>query len=136
MNKANTKKLYESFPFLYGDHDKPMTQTLMCWGFEYGDGWFDLIFNLSKAIEQEAEKSGLTRSSDLWPRAEQVKEKFGTLRFYVANGSKPIYDLIAKAEAKSEHTCEECGLPGKTREGGWVHTTCQVCEELRNNKRG
>lgn len=136
MNKANTTKLYTTFPDLYGDHDKPMTQTLMCWGFECGDGWFDLIFNLSKAIEAEAEKSGLARSSELWPKALQVKEKFGTLRFYVVNGSNAIYSLISQAEAKSAHICEDCGLPGVTREGGWVHTTCGTCEELRNNKRG
>lgn len=135
MNKANTKKLYEAFPALYGDHDKPMNQTCMCWGFECGDGWFDLIFNLSKAIEDEAEKSGTTRSSNLWPRAEQVKEKYGTLRFYVTNDSEPIYNLIVQAEAKSAHTCEDCGLPGTTREGSWIHTTCNTCEELRNKKR-
>ena len=136
MNKVNTKKLFEAFPTLYSDHDKPMSQTCMCWGFECGDGWFDLIFNLSKAIEAETEQSGITRSSDLWPRAEQVKEKYGTLRFYVANGSEAIYTLIEQAEERSAHICEDCGLPGKTREANWVHTTCNVCEELRNNKRG
>lgn len=136
MNKANTKKLYETFPDLYADRNKPMTQTCMCWGFECGDGWFDLIFKLSKAIEAEAEKSGLTKSSDLWPRAEQVKEKYGTLRFYVANGSESIYNLIEQAEAISAHTCEDCGLPGTTKESSWVHTTCATCEKLRNNKRG
>ena len=133
MNDANTKKLYEAFPALYGDHDKSMSQTCMCWGFECGDGWFDLIWKLSKDIEAEADKAGLDSGSDNWPRAEQVKEKFGSLRFYVANGSKAIYDLIQKAEAKSSCTCEDCGLPGSTKEGSWIHTTCDVCEDLRNS---
>ncbi|NOT16381.1 MAG: hypothetical protein HOP21_12615 [Methylotenera sp.] len=133
MNDLNTKKLYEAFPALYGDHDKPMSQTCMCWGFECGDGWFDLIWNLSKDIEAEADKAGLDSGSDNWPLAEQVKEKFGSLRFYIANGSKAIYDLIQQAEAKSCCTCEDCGLPGTTKEGSWIHTTCDVCEVLRNS---
>ena len=30
-----------------------MTQTCMCWGFDHGDGWFEIIWQLSLAIEEE-----------------------------------------------------------------------------------
>ena len=112
MNKKNTQRLLEAFPGLYADHDKPMTQTAMCWGFECRDGWFDLIWQLSEKIEAQARKEGLEPGSALWPRAVQVKEKFGGLRFYIDNGSEAIQDLIEAAETESLCTCEDCGLPG------------------------
>jgi hypothetical protein len=37
-----------------------MTQTCMCWGFDHGDGWFEIIWQLSLAIEEELGYS--------WPR--------------------------------------------------------------------
>jgi hypothetical protein len=30
-----------------------MSQTCMCWGFDHGDGWFEIIWQLSLAIEEE-----------------------------------------------------------------------------------
>jgi hypothetical protein len=62
------------------------------------------------------------------PSASQVKEKFGTLRFYVHNETKEISDIIDKAEALSEETCELCGQTGKLIAKGWCRTLCQSCE--------
>src|ERR1051326_9317315 len=60
MNGELTKKLLKRFPVLYQDYDSPMTQTCMCWGFDHGDGWFEIIWQLSLAIEEELGYS--------WPR--------------------------------------------------------------------
>ena len=53
MNQQLTQKLVKRFPVLYQDFYSPMSQTCMCWGFDHGDGWFDIIWQLSLAIEEE-----------------------------------------------------------------------------------
>ena len=61
--------------------------------------------------------------------ADQVKEKFGTLRFYYHGGDDVIHGMVRMAEAMSAVTCEECGAPGVRRGGGWVHTYCDLHEK-------
>ncbi len=51
MNQENTSKLLKRFPVLYQDYYSPMQQTCMCWGFSCSDGWFEIIWQLSLAIE-------------------------------------------------------------------------------------
>lgn len=57
-------------------------------------------------------------------RAEQVKEKFGGLRFYISQYSKPLHELIYKAEELSLKTCDICGQPGKMNVNFWIQTRC------------
>jgi hypothetical protein len=54
----------------------------------------------------------------------QVKEKFGTLRFYYSGGDAHIDGLVSMAEAMSACTCEECGAPGRRSTGGWISVRC------------
>jgi hypothetical protein len=119
MNKKNTEYLYATYPNLYQNHSKSMRETCMCWGFECSDGWFKIIDELSAKLEP------------LGIVAEQVKEKFGTLRFYIGGVPTEIADevwaAIEEAEQKSEVTCEVCGAPGELRGGGWVSTLCDPC---------
>ena len=62
------------------------------------------------------------------PRASQVKEKFGTLRFYMSSHLDGMDELIDEAERKSEVTCENCGKSGESRgDLGWVLTLCDGC---------
>jgi hypothetical protein len=65
----------------------------------------------------------------LHPKASQIKEKFGGLRFYMTCGTDEIFDLVEEAEELSYKICEECGKPGKERDGGWIHTHCDDCHE-------
>jgi hypothetical protein len=53
MNRDLTQKLVRRFLVLYQDYHSPMSQTSMCWGFDHGDGWFEIIWQLSLAIEEE-----------------------------------------------------------------------------------
>jgi hypothetical protein len=55
---------------------------------------------------------------------DQVKEKFGTLRFYYSGGDDYISGLVSMAESMSGITCEECGKPGTSTSGGWIKTVC------------
>jgi hypothetical protein len=58
--------------------------------------------------------------------AAQVKEKFGTLRFYYSGGDDIIDGMVRMAESMSAVTCEECGSPGTRTTGGWIRTLCET----------
>ena len=121
MNAEHTKHLIEKYPELYRGHKLPITQNLMSFGFEHGDGWFVLVDNLSALITLLDKRDG---SETI---AVQVKEKFGGLRYYVEGGTEAVWKAIEEAEALSERTCEWCGEPGKERGGGWIYTLCDAC---------
>jgi hypothetical protein len=53
-----------------------------------------------------------------------VKEKFGTLRFYVNYQDDYITGLIDMAESMSGRTCEVCGNHGEMRHGMWIRVLC------------
>lgn len=138
MNQENTAKLLQAFPELFRDSDK----TCMQRGFETGDGWFKLIYELCQNIEQEMLKAGICRSSDDWPRVEQVKSKFGTLRFYLLNRLSRNSDsvntrmefirkLIADAVDRSAAICEDCGALGTLRQDAGLYTSCEACKNAR-----
>jgi len=115
MNKKNTETLLKDFPKLYRQYYLPMTETCMCWGFDVGDGWYDLIYQLSQKLEIAA------------PECEccQCKEKFSTLRFYVDNCNEEGHKIIIEYEKKSGHICEICGEKGVFRgDLPWVRTLC------------
>ena len=57
--------------------------------------------------------------------AVQVKEKFGTLRFYYSGGDEFVAGLVAMAESMSGVTCERCGTPGRLQGRGWIKTLCE-----------
>lgn len=61
------------------------------------------------------------------PRASQVKEKFGTLRFYMTHSTEEMEAIIDIAVRRSSVTCEECGKPGKLVGGGWIYCRCREC---------
>jgi hypothetical protein len=65
---------------LYCQKDLPMTKTCMCWGWECGEGWHQVLKRLS--CELEALNLQFYDKYKVRIQADQVKEKFGTLRFY------------------------------------------------------
>jgi hypothetical protein len=67
----------------------------------------------------------------IYPRASQVKEKFGTLRFYMTSHSEEMHELIDQAEAISGKTCENCGGPGRLNNSGWISCLCDECRKKR-----
>jgi hypothetical protein len=114
MNKELSQKLVDRWPKWF-DVNGSIQHTLMPFGFECGDGWFNLIWKLCEDLDSLVPDNF---------EVVQVKEKFGGLRFYIDNGSDAIYDRIGQAEDESFKTCEVCGNPGKVRGGGWISTLC------------
>lgn len=68
------------FPILFQERKKSMQETCMCWGIEAPLGWYHILEQLCTVLEfhnmEFKDKYGIAIVAD------QVKEKFGTLRFY------------------------------------------------------
>lgn len=130
MNKQNTKTLFERYPRLYRGRGMSVKYNLMPFGFECGDGWFEIIDRLSLQIETECMRLSVQQNipEESLPIAVQVKEKFGGLRFYMSGTTDAMDALIAKAYEEAKRTCEQCGAPGNLRDNGWMMTLCDSCQ--------
>jgi len=174
MKKEYDEYLCKVYPKMMVNRNLHMTETCMCWGFECGDGWFQILNQLMGNIQHHIDwkerqrevaikfnrmteqlKAGdstlfdeeykdligsdfkekrrqelIDREPQIVPEPipqvtlDQVKEKFGTLRFYYSGGDEYISGLVSMAESMSGVTCEECGKPGTRTGGGWVKTVC------------
>lgn len=116
MNPDLTQKLLDKYPKLFSNKQ--------FWGFECGDGWFDILDHLCGAITEYT-----YNPDDLY--VDQVKEKFGRLRFYLSREDDVIHGMITMAEYMSAHICETCGSPGTTRGGSWFVTLCDEHHQAR-----
>ena len=181
MKQELDKLLCEKYPKMMVNRNKDMKETCMCWGFECGEGWFNILDQLMGNIQHHIDwkvrqhdvaikvnkmaqqlKDGNStlfdeeykdtinleykekRKQELIDQPlreveqpvcqvtlDQVKEKFGTLRFYYSGGDDYISGLVSMAESMSGVTCEECGNPGKQVGGGWITTLCKEHAEAR-----
>ena len=81
-----------------------------------GPGWAEIVEGLWR----------LCKAQDPPVTVSQVKEKYGTLRFYVHGAPMIIHDAIDGAERRSGRTCEVCGNRGVFRaRGRWYMTRCE-----------
>lgn len=132
MNPENTQKLIDAAPKLFSSVQKEAENRLagrpyysICFGCECSDGWFDLLLECATRIEAEINK--LPADEQQHYVAHQIKEKFGTLRFYMSHETEEMSAIIRVAEEKSAITCEVCGSSGTLRPGGWIKTLCETC---------
>lgn len=128
MNKELEQKLFDKYPKIFVEKDLPMSQTCMCWGIKTGDGWYDLLDKLCYSLQWWTDKNGHPQVV-----ATQVKEKFGTLRFYTRGVSDFQDGMVTFAESMSGRICEKCGKPGEIQRGGWVSVRCPECIDNKNN---
>lgn len=130
MRKELDALLCERYPEIFRDRHGDMRETCMCWGFSCGDGWFDIIDNLCREINE------LVKSGKVQPVvATQVKEKWGSLNFYIAGAEDAVWELIEGASEKSHVTCEHCGQPGTLITDAWYRVRCGACEAESVRKR-
>ena len=171
MKEELDKQLCEKYPKIFKNRNASEMESCFHWGFEHSDGWYDIIETLCEAASgtystsvgidrEDAEKHGIKESfyDDKFyfsvnpPQmvADQVKEKFGTLRFYYHLEFDPVlielnntgkypdikevmdryhafFDgIIHMAEIMSERTCEITGKKGELCvRGGWYKTLCE-----------
>ena len=159
MKKELTEKLFKDFPEFF-KHKDNLHASLMAFGFECSDGWFDLIYKLCEDIKKYFETEydgyewdGTNVKSKCFHRVPkhfyvvQVKEKFGGLRFYITAAPQKVHDLIDIAEHESYNTCEQCGkyqVP-QVKNGiyksyyrdklPWVLTLCDECLDKHVEKK-
>jgi hypothetical protein len=124
MKKELDEYLCKTYPKMMVNRDKNMQETCMCWGFECGDGWFPILNQLMGNIQHHIDWKNRTEEVVAQVTLDQVKEKFGTLRFYYTGGDDYISGLVSMAESMSGITCETCGKPGTSTGGSWIKTAC------------
>lgn len=89
------------------------------------DGWKDIVLSTDEML------------SHLDPEYKvlQIKEKFGTLRYYFTTEKTGVVNdimnaVVLAAEVRSERTCEMCGKFGTLRDDRhWMQTLCDACHE-------
>jgi hypothetical protein len=109
-------------------------------GFAISEGWWNIVDNLMGNIQHHIDWSIKNHQWDLendkkdvrpvCPQVtvNQIKEKFGGLRFYYDGGDEYISGLVTMAECWAVNTCETCGDRGERRQGGWIRTLCDKHE--------
>ena len=150
MKKELDEQLVKKYPLIFKNRYGDVKETLMCWGFECGNGWYQILDSLCANIQHHIDwkekqrqwtitfnsKAALEEMNEVPDAiaqvvAVQVKEKFGGLRFYYDGGDDQISGMVRMAESWAANTCETCGAPGKSRNGGWIKTLCDNHEEER-----
>lgn len=150
MRSELEQKLVAKYPKIFSQYGGNPKDTCMAFGFECGDGWFNIIDLLCGEIDHYC-----SWYNELFPNlkiqvvAEQVKQKYGSLRFYwrctfaenledhdyekVTKCMKYLDGMVAMAESFSERTCELCGKPGNKDKSAFPITRCDSCLEGLNN---
>ena len=130
--EAFEKEMHEKYPKIFS---QPYG------GFAIGEGWYQIIRSLCENIQSRINsvecyrKQLILRNPHNNPLpepieqvvVEQIKEKFGGLRFYYQGGDEKISGMVDMAESWAVHTCEVCGSAGSNRSiGGWLTTLCDT----------
>lgn len=132
MDENLEQQLYSKYPKLFRQKDLSMQETCMCWGIAVGNGWYTIIEEACRKLQQ------LANESKVIIEFSQVKEKFAELRLYLEvkpiNDSQPLFEIdsifkkaqeiVSQAEKLSLLTCEVCGEPGIFYPGGWAKVRC------------
>ena len=129
--RRKNKQLVERYPFLkphnyycgYLETDNyKYDYTLLD---EMPTGWrkrFGLI--MCEMIREALLKDNLLEEY----RIDQIKEKYGSLRWYDSYGNEETSKIISQFEYISEHTCIVCGkLDVKMINNGWMVPLCEKC---------
>lgn len=126
--EAFSKRMEESYPKMFAGKYG---------GFAIDEGWWPIIevlcSNIQRHIDWKQEQKEKYQRGEGCEQVivEQIKEKFGGLRFYYNGGDEYIRGLVAMAESWADATCEECGNLGKLRGRGWMKTLCDKHEAER-----
>ena len=132
MSPEKSEQLVAIYPELFSNPSDKSCINLF--GFECCDGWFELLKDLLIKLKELGKKNikgqcGFDDDLEYPPRVIQIKEKYGSLRFYLDWETEEISELIREAEGKSRQTCERCGEPGSIeKRGGWYSCLCDKCQ--------
>ena len=111
------KDIVEIYPALWEEEIKEY--PVESYGLGIGPGWWPLVADLVREIREIDEARGTSS------KLQQIKEKFGGLRFYLRETTNDHWEAISRAESKSLRTCETCGATGLMYNDGWIKTLCR-----------
>ncbi len=103
MDSQKTNELYEKFPHLYRERTAPLESSHMAWGFQCENGWYKIIYEMSKNIDKISTEGEHAPAISLVSRHED-----GTLYVAVSNITPPVADIVTRATEQSRLTCEFC----------------------------
>jgi len=158
--------LEQEFPFMRQKEisddqwEKGSYSLYDAYGCAVGEGWYSILRGL--CLDVTKAYKAVDKPIDLV--ISQVKEKFGSLRFYyhpvghdpgihafdflgsgtlrISPGKTDLHskisEIVSKWEDLSGSTCESCGASGELRKDlGWVKTYCDSCyAEVISKKEG
>ncbi len=126
MKKELDEALVKDFPLTFA-RDAHGREPWSMFGFECSDGWEPSIRKTAEKLEplivaaKEKDPEGYEAG---YYRTSQLKEKFGTGRWYLSGGSDEMHDLVSAWESETQTICETCGSIGELHGGGWLYTAC------------
>ena len=93
-------------------------------GWRFAFGW-EMINEINDVISE-------CNLKDFYPI--QIKEKYGSLRFYTTYTTESIDNIIKKYEDMSERICVNCGKPATKISVGWICPWCDDCAKKIHDK--
>jgi len=138
--------LKEKYPKILKNLGGNARETCMSWvhdGISVNDGWLPLLDKLMHCLQFHHDKNGYPQVV-----ADQIKEKFGTLRFYYhteendtnhpykgeTRSSDYLSGIISFAESMSSMICENCGDHGEITRNGWIKVRCKNCTDNKEKE--
>lgn len=100
MRKELDEALCAKYPLIFKDRNENMRVTAMCWGFECGDGWYNIIDILCGLLTSDY------RSAE--SRYDFIKDKVGQPKW---SGSKDVITQEQIDEAKAKLDEETLRVP-------------------------
>jgi len=138
MKKELQDKLFSKYPKIFKQKDLSIKDTCMAWGIMCNDGWYFIIDELCDFIQGYIDcRNRLDDETFPQLEATQVKEKFGSLRFYYIGGDDTLQGAVHFVENLTNCICEDCGSTEDVKQTkGWIITLCKVCtdEAIQNGK--
>jgi len=137
MTKEKQLELVAKYPKIFKNYGGDKMHTCMHWGIEFDDGWYDLIDKCLEKLQYFCDLC-TTQEREVQVVADQMKEKYGTLRFYytVYGGNDVegsiISDIVEEAEYKSGRICEVSGDSGTLCQRGWWYKTLSYTEARKD----
>lgn len=135
MNLELENTLVSKFPRLYKLARPAGAVEPFIFGMECGDGWYQLIYDLSEKLENLIERLPKEEANQAY--VINIKEKHAVLHFDMMYATVEMYSLIRQTEAMSWKVCESCGQPGSVRSDlNWSQALCDSHYERAKRKRG
>lgn len=132
LDKSNielNKTMIEEFPFLL---PRNRWTGLVSDSYDYSyneleampEGWL-IAFGYEMICELRDELASTNFLSEY--RITDIKEKYGTLRWYDAGNTKNGHDIVSKYCGESARVCQCCGKPATHMTNGWIGYFCKEC---------